>query len=379
MVLPARFCLAARVCCDCCKHSYLVAFSCKGRGVCASCSAKRAVKFAEHLYDEVLEDVPYRHVVCSIPKRLRGYFRYDRRLLSILFDAAWGSIQSELAQSDGTPGFIATAQTAGEAINFNPHLHGMLSDGTWLSDGRFQPFKEINQEKLTEAFGTLVLSSLQDRGLIDSDTVDQIQSQEHTGFSVWVGESFQDKARELFVARYIERGPVSLEKLSIEHDIVTYTTKDGKCHEFDALEFLALLTAHIPNRSECITRYYGYHSCRARGERAKRQRAVSSVTELPEPKYKPSPTWAECIKRVYELDPLECPRCKSQMWIVAFINGHREIEQIIRLRARLRRDRLQSMGIPKAQAPPPIPNAIKESTCVMPSGAGNWVPNQAEV
>jgi hypothetical protein len=31
---------------------------------------------------------------------------------------------------------------------------------------------------------------------------------------------------------YIERAPLSLEKLSIQDDIVTYTTKDGAAHEF---------------------------------------------------------------------------------------------------------------------------------------------------
>ena len=82
---------ATRVYCDTCKHSLLVAFSCKRRGVCPSCSAKRAVKFAEHLHENVLEDVPNRHVVFTIPKRLRGYFRYDRKLNTVLFQAAWGS------------------------------------------------------------------------------------------------------------------------------------------------------------------------------------------------------------------------------------------------------------------------------------------------
>lgn len=83
---------AARVYCDSCRHSLLVAFSCKKRGVCPSCSKKRAVKFAEHLYHEVLEDVPTRHVVFSIPKRLRPYFRYNRKLCDILFKAAWRSL-----------------------------------------------------------------------------------------------------------------------------------------------------------------------------------------------------------------------------------------------------------------------------------------------
>lgn len=39
----------------------------------------------------------------------------------------------------------------------------------------------------------------------------------------------------------VERSPLSLEKLSIQDDIVTYTTKDGAAHDFDALKFLAAL------------------------------------------------------------------------------------------------------------------------------------------
>jgi hypothetical protein len=76
----------------------------------------------------------------------------------------------------------------------------------------------------------------------------QILSQDHTGFGVWMGDPFHDKESEQFVARYIERAPLSLEKLSIQDDIVTYTTKDGAAHEFDALEFLAaLLSAYSLN------------------------------------------------------------------------------------------------------------------------------------
>jgi hypothetical protein len=68
-----------------------------------------------------------------------------------------------------------------------------------------------------------------------------------------VGDSFEDKDRTLFVARYIERCSLSLEKLSIDEDIVTYTTNDGRAHEFDALEFLALLFTGIPKPGESVT------------------------------------------------------------------------------------------------------------------------------
>jgi hypothetical protein len=156
---------AARVYCDSCRHSFLVAFSCKGRNLCPSCAAKRAVKFAEHLYDEVLEDVEQRHIVASIPIRLRCFFRYDRALLDILFSALWKSLCEVLCHDDAVCGLVATIQTAGEALNWNPHLHGMLSNVLWGKDGAFKPFSSIDpfdklgagQDKLTENFARRVL------------------------------------------------------------------------------------------------------------------------------------------------------------------------------------------------------------------------------
>ena len=70
----------AVVCCEECNHSQLIAFSCKRRGVCPSCQAKRAVLFAENLEEKVLQPYPHRHLIFSIPKRLRVYFRFDRTL-----------------------------------------------------------------------------------------------------------------------------------------------------------------------------------------------------------------------------------------------------------------------------------------------------------
>jgi len=84
-----------------------------------------------------------------------------------------------------------------------------------------------------------------------------------------MSEPFHDDESERFVARYIERAPLSLEKLSIQDDIVSYTTKEGVAHEFDALEFLALLSCQVPAPYESLTRYFGRYSCRRRGERAK--------------------------------------------------------------------------------------------------------------
>ena len=164
--------------------------------------AKRAVKFAEHLHDEVLEPVANRHVVFTIPKRLRAYFRYDRGLNAILFRAAWGSIVEVFGADRGVPAAVLTVQTAGDALNFHPHLHGCLANGLFAANGTFTQFESIGKENLTSRFGERVLVLLQGRGLISDGDVAQILSQEHSGFGVWLGEPFEDSDSERFVARY---------------------------------------------------------------------------------------------------------------------------------------------------------------------------------
>ena len=177
----------------------------------------------------------------------------------------------------------------------------------------------MDLKAIEEAFAARVLAQLHARELITDDDVAQILSQDHTGFGVWLGDPFHDKESEQFVARYIERSPLSLEKLSIQDDIVTYTTKDGTVHEFDTLEFLAQLSCHIPKTYESLTRYYGRYSCRRRGERAKLAPLEAEDTESDDRReFRGShgSSWAACIKRVYEIDPLECPTCKAQMRII---------------------------------------------------------------
>lgn len=52
----------ARVRCDDCGHDFLVAFSCKGRGVCPSCNTSTMAEAAAHLADYVLPRLPWRQL-----------------------------------------------------------------------------------------------------------------------------------------------------------------------------------------------------------------------------------------------------------------------------------------------------------------------------
>lgn len=108
----------ARVRCEDCGHEYLLAFSCKRRQFCPSCHQKRVVEYREWLLSTVLKDVPHRQWVFSIPKRLRIYFLYDRKLLAKLSICAWKVInaylKSAIHHDDASPGSSIAVQTYGD-------------------------------------------------------------------------------------------------------------------------------------------------------------------------------------------------------------------------------------------------------------------------
>ena len=81
-------CGFVRVKCNECTNEKLVAFSCKTRGVCPSCTARHMSNTAAHLVDHVLPYVPYRQWVLSFPKRVRFLLAKDATLLSLVLDTA---------------------------------------------------------------------------------------------------------------------------------------------------------------------------------------------------------------------------------------------------------------------------------------------------
>ena len=64
--------------------------------------------------------------------------------------------------------------------------------------------------QIQKRFSELVLTDLSKQELIDDGVMSQVLSQEHSGFSFWCGDPFHDDESERFVARYVERGPISL-------------------------------------------------------------------------------------------------------------------------------------------------------------------------
>ncbi|PKN70107.1 MAG: hypothetical protein CVU54_06860 [Deltaproteobacteria bacterium HGW-Deltaproteobacteria-12] len=103
---------------------------------------------------------------------------------------------------------------------------------------------------------------------------------------------------------------------------VIYTAKDKKTSKsFAALEWLAAMCTYIPNRGEQMVRYNGYYSNVARGKRKAKgtEDIISCILEPEENSKAFRKNRVRLIQKIYEVDPLICPKCKGAMRIIGFI------------------------------------------------------------
>ena len=90
-----------RVRCSDCRHEQLVAFSCKRRGFCPSCGARRMAESAALLIDEVLPHQPMRQWVFTVPFPLRFVFATQPAILGQVLGIVYRVIAMHLIMSPG--------------------------------------------------------------------------------------------------------------------------------------------------------------------------------------------------------------------------------------------------------------------------------------
>ncbi len=369
----------ARVRCPKCGDQFFVAFSCKQRGCCPSCDQKRALILGHRLLDEVLSEVPHRQWVFTIPKRLRVYFRFTRSLLGDLCRTAYETVrevlQLEMDEAECVPAMVGAVQTFGDLVHWHPHIHAIVAEGAYAKDGSFHAIHSIRLERAREIWRDKVFDLLFEKGLLNLDVIESMLAWRHSGFNIDTSVRIEadDSAGMQRLIEYISRCPFSLARMvKIADDgKVMYHASHPKCTRFpmlgkemdlrpgmrrnyqvfDPLDFLASVTQHIPNKGEHQIRYYGWYSNKSRGMRAGKRNTTNndSIDEpLTEYQLKQRITWAALIKCVYEVDPLECPRCGAEMKIIGFIE--RESPGLIRML-------LSTAGLWKEPVPraPPAP------------------------
>ena len=284
---------------------------------------------------------------------IRPYFIHHPELRGKLCRAAHETVQEVMdAASIGTGGFrtgmVAITATAGDLLNLNPHVHAIVPRGGWDRDGEWMPVPFVDRDAVERLFRAKVLSMLTGEGLLSEERRRVLMSWRHnSGFSVDNSVRFEPEDRKAMekVARYLLRPPLSLARMTYTNgdDGVFYQrkAKDGRPGEeerIDALDFLARVIAHIPPPRVHLVRYLGHYSNVSRGRRRKgkeaslapghtRESEDDGLTEAERRARRRE--WARLIRRVYEVDPLECTKCGGEMQIISVILEHKVIRKIL--------------------------------------------------
>jgi hypothetical protein len=177
----------ARLWCGECRRSVLVAFSCRGRSFCPSCEKKKQLLWAEWLRDDVFAAVAHRHIVLTIPRLLRPLFRRRRQLLGELARAGAEAVKELVRRTSGTPdarpGIVVSVATAGDLLQWHPHLHLITTDGGRVPDGSWRPLPEWDRVQLMRLFRDRLLGRLVEQRAISKELVAKLLAWRHPGFS----------------------------------------------------------------------------------------------------------------------------------------------------------------------------------------------------
>ena len=310
-------CGFGRARCVACGFDRLVPFSCKRRGVCASCGGRRMSETAAEHVTRLWPAVPVRQWVLSLPWPLRLPVARDPSLLTkvsrIFFEAVRDLLRQRVvgveAADEGVRreiGAVTFVQRFGSALNLNPHLHVLVVDGVFLcrEDGstpRFVPTPPPTRRELAAVLQTVAarvariqkvgadddlgplrsvaaargtFTRMRDAEAADGPALREPEEPgglrtgagvEHAGFNLHAGVrvAADDRTGLERLCRYVARPAVCAARVALREDgAVTYRLKtprrSGETHRvMRPEEFLARLVALIPPPRFPLVRYHG--------------------------------------------------------------------------------------------------------------------------
>jgi ribosomal protein S27E len=173
-----------RVRCTSCHQEQLVAFSCKHRGFCPSCGARRMSESAALLVDDILPEAPVRQWVLSFPYALRFLFATRPAVMGQVLGIVYRTLATHQIRKAGhtqrsaRTGAVTLIQRFGSALNLNIHFHMLLLDGVYTGGHaaqdkpRFQRVKAPDRAELEQLVYTISERTgryLERQGLLERD------------------------------------------------------------------------------------------------------------------------------------------------------------------------------------------------------------------
>ena len=308
-----------------------VPFRCKSR-FCPSCGVKYSQARSTSMSFKLIHCV-HRHCVFTIDDELRHFFLDDRSLLDCLFQAVRNVVLRlfhNLNKSKNfVPGFICVLHTFGRPLEWNPHIHCLISEGGFSDDGSWRTVKHFNYTLLRKSFQTALLNQLESRlGPFFKKTKAHIYHKGKNGFYVYAKPNLSDTDTVIkYISRYLGRPVIALKRIDFyDGELVTFHYNRHEDNAYvqktlPALDFMRLLIQHIPEKNFKMTRYYGLYA-------RHRETDKSLYKAIPKSKHQllhSFTKWRSNIILSFGYDPLNCPKCKHEMLLGEIYYDHHRV------------------------------------------------------
>lgn len=317
--------------CPHCGELKFTPFRCHSK-FCPTCGNKYSIERSTSISFKLI-NCTHRHLVFTIDDSLRQFFLDDRSLLNCLFSSV-RSVLLELfhkinKSKNFVPGFICVLHTFGRPLEWNPHIHCLLTEGGFSDDGFWKTVTYFNYTYLRKAFQTALLNELERKiGPSFQHTKADIYAKNKKGFYVYAKPNLCDTDTVVkYIGRYLGRPTIAASRIdSYDGENVTFHYNR---HEDDAyvqktvpvLEFIKLLIQHIPEKHFKMTRYYGLYA-RHREIDASLHKAVHKSKHRILLDFN---KWRNLILLSFGYDPLQCPKCGHKMEFLELYHNHRRV------------------------------------------------------
>ena len=300
------------------KFSY---HTCKSR-FCPSCGNKYVRKRTEAILQKCY-NCKYRHIVFTISDFLWDFFRKDRKLLDLLFQAVSKTILSwfkdKYKSQNYIPGIIAVLHTYGRDMKWNPHIHTIVTEGAMGNSNIFKKFDYISYDALRKRFQKILLDLLEKKINKSSFKIlkNFIYKKSNKGFYVYAEKKNNQSTLNMieYAVRYTVK-PAMAESRILDYD-GEYITFWYQRHEDNKLvkecihvyDFFKRLIIHIPDENFKTVRYYGIYSKKHKFHDKMIMLVKSQIHKL----RNSLNSWRMMIIKDFDIDPLTCPKCGNLM------------------------------------------------------------------
>jgi DNA-directed RNA polymerase subunit RPC12/RpoP len=305
--------------CSHCGEPVVLYNSCRNRN-CPVCQGNKRRRWVEKRCADLL-NVPYYHVVFTLPDCLNGLFLYRMQpLINVLFTSVWRTIAAFFNDPrflGGKGGMLAVLHTWGQTLTLHPHLHCIVPGAGIDRQGNFKLIKGKDKylfpvTALSLKFRGVFAAELTKQSKLLGFEIPQVvrQMMFRKNWVVYCKRPFGNaEAVVKYLGRYTYRTAISSQRIISDDDgRITFSfknyAKQGKNElmALEAEEFFRRLAMHYLPRKTVRIRYYGMMS------NCNRKKFVEQgATVVGRHKLAKDQTASENS----QAPQIECPKCKT--------------------------------------------------------------------